>query len=498
MQVNNLYYQSTRGDKKRVLSAEAIIKGIAGDGGLFVPETMPQIEKDFNGLKNTTYKELAFLIIKKFFTDYQEDELKDFINKAYEDKFDNEMIAPLCKKMGTCFLELYHGPTLAFKDMALSLLPHILKKAAQKLNLNQEIVILTATSGDTGKAALQGFAGVEGIKIIVFFPHKGVSKIQERQMLTQEGENTFVIGIRGNFDDAQKGVKEIFEDPVFNKKIEEKNTLFSSANSINIGRLIPQIVYYFYAYLNMLRRSEIKHGEKVNIAVPTGNFGDILAAYYAKEIGLPIDKLICASNENKVLAEFFETGVYDKRRKMVLTISPSMDILVSSNLERLLWVINEGEGQKVKELMDSLKEKGYYRIDFKTKNKLKDFYGGFAYQEESRRCIKEIFEKSKYLVDPHTAVAYAVYKQYIAKTGDKTKTVIVATASPFKFTKSVMESIDNRYKKFDDFELIKRMSDLAQIPIPPGIRDIEKKPIRHKTICEKEEMRAKIAEILNL
>ncbi|HER23517.1 MAG TPA: threonine synthase [Candidatus Atribacteria bacterium] len=498
MQVNNLYYQSTRGDKKRVLSAEAIIKGIAGDGGLFVPETMPQIEKDFNGLKNTTYKELAFLIIKKFFTDYQEDELKDCINKAYEDKFDNEMIAPLCKKMGTYFLELYHGPTLAFKDMALSLLPHILKKAAQKLNLNQEIVILTATSGDTGKAALQGFAGVEGIKIIVFFPHKGVSKIQERQMLTQEGENTFVIGIRGNFDDAQKGVKEIFEDPVFNKKIEEKNTLFSSANSINIGRLIPQIVYYFYAYLNMLRRSEIKHGEKVNIAVPTGNFGDILAAYYAKEIGLPIDKLICASNENKVLAEFFETGVYDKRRKMVLTISPSMDILVSSNLERLLWVINEGEGQKVKELMDSLKEKGYYRIDFKTKNKLKDFYGGFAYQEESRRCIKEIFEKSKYLVDPHTAVAYAVYKQYIAKTGDKTKTVIVATASPFKFTKSVMESIDNRYKKFDDFELIKRMSDLAQIPIPPGIRDIEKKPIRHKTICEKEEMRAKIAEILNL
>ncbi|MBU1427656.1 threonine synthase [bacterium] len=498
MQENNLYYQSTRGDKKRVLSAEAIIKGIADDGGLFVPETIPQINKNLYRLKSIDYKELAFLIIKKFFTDYRQDELKDCINRAYDNKFDTEIIAPLSEKMGAYFLELYHGPTLAFKDMALSLLPHLLKKAAQKLNLNQEIVILTATSGDTGKAALQGFAKVEGTKIIVFFPYKGVSKIQERQMLTQEGANTYVIGIKGNFDDAQRGVKEIFEDPVFNKKIEEKNYIFSSANSINIGRLIPQIVYYFYAYLNMLSEGEIKNGEKINIAVPTGNFGDILAAYYAKEMGLPVNKLICASNENKVLADFFETGVYDKRRKLVMTISPSMDILVSSNLERLLWAISEREAQKVKELMNSLKEKGYYRIDSEMKKRLKDFYGGFAPQEESRQCIKEIFEKSKYLIDPHTAVAYAVYKKYIKETGDKTRTVIVATASPFKFTKSVMESIDSRYKKFDDFELTEKMSDLAQIPIPPGIRDIEKKPIRHKMVCEKEEMRAKIAEILTL
>jgi threonine synthase len=496
MQEKNLYYKSTRGDKKRVLSAEAIIKGIADDGGLFVPETIPRGNEDLYKFKSINYKELAFLIMKEFLTDYRQDELKDCINKAYDNKFDTEIIAPLSKKMGAYFLELYHGPTLAFKDMALSILPHLLKKAAQKLNLSQEIVILTATSGDTGKAALQGFANVEGTKIIVFFPYKGVSKIQERQMLTQEGANTYVIGIKGNFDDAQRGVKEIFEDTAFNKKIGEKNHIFSSANSINIGRLIPQIVYYFYAYLNMLGEGEIKTGEKINIVVPTGNFGDILAAYYAKEMGLPVNKLICASNENKVLADFFETGVYDKRRKLVMTISPSMDILISSNLERLLWAVSERESQKVKELMNSLKDKGFYQINYEMKKKLKDFYGGFTPQEESRRCIKEIFEESKYLIDPHTAVAYTVYKKYIKETGDKTKTVIVATASSFKFTKSVMESIDSRYKKFDDFELIEKMSDLAQIPIPPGIRDIEKKPIWHKMVCEKEEMRAKITEIL--
>ncbi|HAJ33142.1 MAG TPA: threonine synthase [Candidatus Atribacteria bacterium] len=497
MEEKNLYYQSTRGDKKRVLSTEAIIKGIANDGGLFVPESIPQADKYIYKLKSIDYKELAFLIMKGFFTDYYQDELKDCINKAYDNKFDTEIIAPLSKKMGVYFLELYHGPTLAFKDMALSLLPHLLKKAAQKLNLSQEIVILTATSGDTGKAALQGFANVEGTKIIVFFPYKGVSKIQERQMLTQEGANTYVVDVKGNFDDAQRGVKEIFEDPVFNKKIKEKNYIFSSANSINIGRLIPQIVYYFYAYLNMLGEGEIKNSEKINVAVPTGNFGDILAAYYAKEMGLPVNKLICASNENKVLADFFNTGVYDKRRKLVMTISPSMDILVSSNLERLLWAISERDAKQVKRLLNSLREKGFYRIKPAMKKKLKDFYGGFAPQEESRQCIKEIFEKSKYLIDPHTAVAYAVYKKYIKETGDKTKTVIVATASPFKFTKSVMESIDSRYRKSDDFELIEKMSDLAQISIPPGIRDIRERPIRHKMVCGKEEMRVKIAEILD-
>ncbi|MDD5013740.1 MAG: threonine synthase [Atribacterota bacterium] len=496
MQENNLYYQSTRGSKYKVLSAEAIIKGIADDGGLFVPETIPQTDKDIYKLKSIGYKELAFLIMRKFFTDYHQDELKDCINRAYDNKFDTEIITPLNKKMGVYFLELYHGPTQAFKDMALSLLPHLLEKAAQKLKLRQEIVILTATSGDTGKAALQGFANVGGTKIIVFFPYKGVSKIQERQMLTQQGANTYVIGLNGNFDDAQRGVKEIFEDPAFKKRIEEKNYIFSSANSINIGRLIPQIVYYFYAYINMLGEGEIKNNEKINIVVPTGNFGDILAAYYAKEMGLPVNKLVCASNENKVLADFFETGVYDKRRKLVMTISPSMDILVSSNLERLLWAISEGEAQKVKELMNSLKEKGYYRIDSEMKEKLKDFYGGFVPQEESRQSIREIFEKSEYLIDPHTAVAYAVYKKYFNETKDKTKTIIIATASPFKFTKSVMGAIDKKYREMDDFKLIEKMSDLTKIPIPSWIRDIEKKPIRHKTVCEKEEMKGKIAEIL--
>jgi len=496
MQNNNLYYQSTRGDKKRVLSAEAIIKGIADDGGLFVPETIPRMNEDLYKLKSIDYKELAFLIMKEFLTDYNQDELINSINRAYDSKFDTEIIAPLNKKMGVYFLELYHGPTLAFKDMALSLLPHLLKNAAWKLNLSREVVILTATSGDTGKAALQGFANLEGIKIIVFFPYKGVSKIQERQMLTQEGANTYVIGLKGNFDDAQRGVKEIFEDEVFNKKIEEKNYIFSSANSINIGRLIPQIVYCFFAYQNMLGGGEIKNGDKINIAVPTGNFGDILAAYYAKEMGLPVNKLICASNENKVLADFFDTGVYDKRRKLVTTISPSMDILVSSNLERLLWAISKGDVQQVKKLMNSLKSKGFYQIDFEMKKKLKCFYGGFTSQEESRQCIKEIFENSKYLIDPHTAVAYAVHKKYVKEIGDKTKTVIVATASPFKFTKSVMESIDSRYRKFDDFELINKMSDLAQVPIPSGIREIKKMPVRHKMVCEKEEMKAKIDEIL--
>ena len=494
---NNLYYKSTRGSKKRFLSTEAIIKGIADDGGLFVPMTIPRINKDLSKLKGLDYKRLAYLVMKDFFTDYKEDELISCIKQAYDKKFDTKVVAPLIKKRGAYFLELYHGPTLAFKDMALSMLPHLLRKAAQKLNLKQEIVILTATSGDTGKAALEGFANVPGTKIIVFFPQEGVSEIQKRQMLTQKGENTYVIGIRGNFDDAQRGVKQIFEDPIFNKKMEEKNYIFSSANSINIGRLIPQIVYYFYAYLNMLERGEIKVGEKINIAVPTGNFGNILAAYYAKEMGLPLHKLICASNENKVLANFLATGFYDKRRELVRTISPSMDILVSSNLERLLWDISEGKTEQVSELMNSLDKKGFYQITPKMKNKLECFSGGFAREEEARYSIKEVFQESGYLIDPHTAVGYVVYKKYVNETQDQTKTVIVATASPFKFTTSVMESISKEYKKYDDFELIEKMANLSQLPIPPGMKDLKNKPILHNIICDKSEMKAKITEILS-
>jgi threonine synthase len=497
MEGNNLYYQSTRGSKKKILSAEAIVRGIAEDGGLFIPTIIPRIEEDLSRLKGLDYKELAYLIMKKYFTDYSEDELKDCINKAYNEKFDTKLICPLTKKMGAYFLELYHGPTLAFKDMALSILPHLLKKAVNKLNLHKEVVILTATSGDTGKAALEGFANVPGTKIIVFFPQGGVSEIQKRQMLTQKGENTYAIGIRENFDDAQRGVKEIFEDSNFNKKVREKNYILSSANSINIGRLIPQIVYYFYAYLKMCNESEMSSGEKINIVVPTGNFGNILAAYYAKEMGLAVSKLICASNENKVLSDFFNKGVYDRRRELVMTISPSMDILVSSNLERLLSAINGGKSEQVKGMMDSLVKKGYYQITLDMKKKLSDFYGEFALQEETRQSIREVFYESKYLIDPHTAVGYAVYKKYVKETQDKTKTIIIATASPFKFTKSVMESISEKYKEYNDFELIKKMSDLTQVPIPPGIRDIDKKSVRHKMVCGKKEMRKKIAEILD-
>ncbi len=502
MKENHLYYQSTRGDNQKVvLSAEAIIQGMAKDGGLFVPVNIPRLilNQDFSKVKNIDYQTLAYLVMKEFFTDYQPEELIYSINQAYDSKFDSKAITPLCPKMGVYFLELFHGPTLAFKDLALSLLPHLLKKAVQKLGLpDKEIVILTATSGDTGKAALQAFANVEGTKIIVFFPHRGVSKIQERQMLTQEGENTLVIGLRGNFDDAQRGVKEIFEDPVFNKGMGEKGYLFSSANSINIGRLVPQVVYYFSAYGQMLSKGEIQKGEKINVVVPTGNFGNILAAFYAKEMGLPINRLICASNENKVLTDFFRSGVYDRRRELISTISPSMDILVSSNLERWLWSIHGKEAQKVKELMESLRNKGFYQItDTVAKQKLEDFYGEFASQEECRQSIKEVFEESKYLLDPHTAVAFTVYQKYRKETQDyKTKTVIAATASPFKFTKSVMESLDSRYQEFDDFALIKEMSDLIEVPVPVGIKDIEKRPIQHPLVCKKEEMKAEIAKFL--
>lgn len=499
MEKENLYYLSTRKNEPKALSAQAIIKGIAEDGGLFVPEVIPRINSDFFQLLESKYdyKTIAYLIIKKFFTDFEKEEIVDCINHAYNQKFDAEAITPLIKKEGVYFLELFHGPTLSFKDLALSILPFLLTRAIQKLRINKEIVILTATSGDTGKAALQAFSGVRDTRIIVLYPLKGVSTIQERQMLTQEGDNVFVVGLEGNFDDAQRGIKEIFEDRVFNKRIEEKKFLFSSANSINIGRLIPQIVYYFYAYGKMLQDGEIENGEKINIVVPTGNFGNILAAYYAREMGLPINKLICASNENRVLADFFQGGTYDRRRELIPTISPSMDILISSNLERLLWHAAGKNFNQVKELMELLKSRGFYAVNHFIKDKLDIFYGEFANQQDCREGIKEVFSEWKYLIDPHTAVAWVVYKKYHQKTGDITKTIIVATASPFKFPKSVMESIDERNKKYTDFELIKKMSDLAEISIPLAIRELEKKPIQHHKICSCGEIKKTINEILN-
>ena len=492
----NIFYKSTRGNREKKLSAEAIIYGISEDGGLFIPTETPQINIDFDQLKKLDYNELAYQIMRKYFTDFTENELRHCIKLAYNEKFDTSIIAPLEKKAGVYFLELFHGPTLAFKDMALSILPHLLQTALNKLNLNKEVIILTATSGDTGKAALEGFSNVPGTKIIVFFPQEGVSIIQKKQMLTQEGENTHVIGILGNFDDAQRGVKEIFNDPVFHEEIQKNNMILSSANSINIGRLIPQIVYYFYAYLKMLKDEEIVRGEKINFVVPTGNFGNILAAYYARKMGLPVNKLICASNENRVLTDFFKTGKYDRRRELIMTISPSMDILISSNLERLLSIASNNNAERIKKIINDLKEKGFYQVSTDTQNEFSVFYSGCALQEEAIQSIREVFKRSNYLIDPHTAVGYTVYQKYLSETQDKTKSVIIATASPFKFTKSVMVAINKKYEIFNDFELIDIMADLSQTSIPKGIKDIKKKPILHKTVCNKEKMKEKLEEIL--
>ncbi|MBZ9634471.1 threonine synthase [Clostridium sp. FP1] len=496
--MKQIYYKSTRGNEKAVTSAEAIARGLSEDGGLFVPTSIPKLNTQLKDLMHMNYKQLALTIMREFLTDYKEDELKMCIDKAYDEKFDTTIIAPLVKYGGTYFLELYHGSTLAFKDMALSILPYLLKTAIKKLNNDKEMVILTATSGDTGKAALEGFANVAGTKIIVFFPEQGVSEIQKRQMVTQTGDNTFVIGINGNFDDAQNGVKQMLTDANLLKKLEEKNSMFSSANSINIGRLIPQVVYYFYAYTQLCNRGDIEIGEEINFSVPTGNFGNILAGYYAKKMGLPIKKLICASNENKVLFEFINTGIYDKVRDFVITMSPSMDILISSNLERLLYSISGQDAAVIKNLMEDLSVDGKYEIDSIMKKGLVDFYGGYANEEETAYAITEVYKANNYVIDTHTAVSYAVYQKYLKETKDTTKTVIVSTASPYKFTPDVMKSIDAKYVGLNDFELIKQLSRMTKIDIPAGIVDLEKRPVLHKTKCAKNEMQMQIEKILNI
>jgi len=496
--MKQIYYKSTRGNKNEVKSAEAIARGLSEDGGLFVPTSIPKLTIGLEELRNMDYKELAFTIMKEFLTDYDEKDLLESIDKAYDGKFDTKVIAPLVKKGEAYFLELYHGPTLAFKDMALSILPYLLKNAVKKLNIDKEMVILTATSGDTGKAALEGFANVEGTKIIVFFPQEGVSAIQKRQMLTQTGDNTYVIGIEGNFDDAQNGVKQMLTDENLLKKLDKNNKMFSSANSINIGRLIPQVVYYFYAYNQLCNIGDIKIGEEINFCVPTGNFGDILAGYYAKKMGLPIKKLICASNENKVLFDFINTGIYDRVRDFVITMSPSMDILISSNLERLLYAISGEDSNKIKGLMDKLKKDGKYEIDDNMKKELKDFFGGYATEEDTTKAITKVYKTTNYVMDTHTAVSYAVYQKYLEETKDTTKTVIVSTASPYKFTPDVMKSIDKKYIGLNDFKLIKELSKITKVDIPAGIKDLETRPVLHKTVCKKNEMQIQIEKILNI
>ena len=485
----NLMYSSTRNADVKLTASQAILKGLADDGGLFVPERIPELKYSVEELAEMSYQETAYAVMKEFFTDFTEEELKDCINKAYDSKFDTEEIAPLVSADGAYYLELFHGSTIAFKDMALSILPHLLITSARKNNVKNDIVILTATSGDTGKAALAGFADVEGTKIVVFYPKNGVSPIQEKQMVTQKGANTHVVGINGNFDQAQTGVKMMFNDKELAKEMDEAGYQFSSANSINIGRLVPQIVYYVYSYAKLFANGEIAKDEKINVVVPTGNFGNILAAYYAKNMGIPIAKLICASNENKVLFDFFESGTYNKNREFILTNSPSMDILISSNLERLIYRIAGNDAVKNAELMKALTTAGEYTISDDMKAELKDFYGNYTSEAETAKVIKDLYEKTGYIIDTHTAVAAGVYAKYKNDSKDtETKTVIASTASPFKFTRSVMNAIDPAYDSKTDFELVDELSKLGNVEVPQAIEEIRTAPVLHDTVCEVDEM----------
>ena len=494
----NLLYKSTRDAEKTVTASQAILKGLADDGGLFVPVSIPKLPVSLGELKEMTYQEIAYTVMKEFLTDFTEEELKNCIANAYDSKFDTEEIAPLAKVEDAYYLELFHGATIAFKDMALSILPHLLTTSAKKNQVKNEIVILTATSGDTGKAALAGFADVEGTKIIVFYPKNGVSRVQELQMVTQKGDNTSVVAIHGNFDNAQSGVKAMFENKELEKELNEAGYQFSSANSINIGRLVPQVVYYVYAYAKLLQNEEIAEDEEINVVVPTGNFGNILAAYYAKNMGIPIAKLICASNENKVLYDFFQTGTYDRNREFVLTTSPSMDILISSNLERLIYKISGEDARKDTDLMTELKTKGSYAITGEMKANLADFAAGYATEEQVAKTIHDIYEDTGYVMDTHTAVAATVYKAYREDSKDDRKTVIASTASPYKFAGSVMSAIDPKYKGQDDFKLIEELQKVSGTELPNAIKEIMNAEIRHNTECDVDQMEQTVKNILDV
>lgn len=491
-------YSSTRDSGRKVTASQAILKGLSDDGGLFVPDHIPALDHSMRELTGKSYQEIAYEVMKLFLTDFTQDELKNCIEHAYDSKFDTDVIAPLVEAEGTYYLELFHGSTIAFKDMALSILPYLMITAAKKNHVENEIVILTATSGDTGKAALAGFAGVEGTKIIVFYPKDGVSPIQEKQMVTQKGDNTFVVGIRGNFDDAQTGVKMLFNDQELRKEMADAGLQFSSANSINIGRLVPQVVYYVYAYMKLLEEGKVSDSEKINVVVPTGNFGNILAAFYAKNMGVPIGKLICASNENKVLYDFFISGRYDRNREFVLTSSPSMDILISSNLERLIYRIAGNDAEKNAALMKSLSETGSYEITEQMKEQLLDFYGNYADEKETAKRIKELYESTGYILDTHTAVASAVYKKYVNDTKDETVTVIASTASPFKFTRDVMNAIDAKYNVLSDFDLVDELSRIGNVAVPDAIEEIRTAPVLHDHVCDKTEMKDVVKRFLKM
>ncbi len=492
-----LMYKSTRGTQQ-VSATQAILKGLADDGGLFVPERMPVLDVPVSTLSRMCYQDLAYEVMRLFLTDFTEEELKVCVDRAYDDKFDTEEIVPIVRAGDAWYMELFHGATIAFKDMALSILPHLMTTAARKNGVDHEIVILTATSGDTGKAAMAGFADVPGTRIAVFYPKDGVSPVQERQMVTQKGENTFVVGIHGNFDDAQAGVKRMFSDKALSAELDAHGFQFSSANSINIGRLVPQVAYYVYAYAQMVKMGEAAEGAPINVVVPTGNFGNILAAYYAKQMGIPIGRLICASNRNRVLYDFFTTGIYDRNRDFYVTSSPSMDILISSNLERLIYHIAGDDSEKNRQMMTSLAETGRYEITDEMRDGLSSFYAGFANEAQTAAQIRRVYEASGYVMDPHTAVASHVYRQYRAATGDETPTVIASTASPFKFARSVMTAIDAKYGALTEFELVDALAKLTGRPEPAAVTELRSAPVRHSRQCDVGDMCRTIRAWLNI
>lgn len=481
-------YKSTRGSEILKTAPQGIIQGLAEDKGLYVPEEIPALPFEIEDMVGKSYQEVAFEIIRAFFPDFTEEEMKNCVYGAYDEKFEAEDIVPVVPAAGVNFLELYHGKTAAFKDMALSILPYLLTTSIKKEKEDKKICILAATSGDTGKAALEGFADVPGTEIIVFYPNEGVSEVQERQMVTQEGDNTHVYAINGNFDHAQSGVKQIFNDDAMAAALDAKGVKLSSANSINIGRLVPQVAYYVYAYLKMVETKQVELGEKINVVVPTGNFGNILAAYYASQMGIPMNKFICASNENKVLTDFINTGVYDINRDFHLTNSPSMDILISSNLERLLYNLSGDNGEEIKALMTDLDEKKVYEVSDRIKEGLAEsFYGGFATVEETNDVIGRVYKESNYLMDTHTAVAFKVYESYKAETGDETPTIIASTASPYKFADSVAKAIGAKECN-DGFEYVREVNAATNVAIPAGLKDLENKEIRHTGVLDVEEM----------
>lgn len=489
-----MLYTSTRDSKIKVKASKAILQGLSREGGLFVPTEIPKLEKSWEEISELSYQELAYEIMQPFFSDFTKEELEDCIHKAYDDKFDTPLIAPLVKVNDAYLLELFHGATIAFKDMALSILPHLLVTSAKKNHCDDDIVILTATSGDTGKAAMSGFANVEGTKIIVFYPEGGVSEVQEKQMLTQKGDNTYVFAVRGNFDDAQTAVKDIFNNEGLRTLLSEHKIRFSSANSINIGRLIPQIVYYIYAYGQMIKHHDLLAGEKINICVPTGNFGNILAAYYGHKMGLPVGKLICASNDNKVLYDFFESGEYNKEREFILTSSPSMDILISSNLERLIYHIAGDNAKITDDLMRDLALEGHYIINDDMKSQLSNFYGGYAKEVQVEEEIKKTFEKTGYMMDTHTAVASYVYHQYKENELDANPTIIASTASPFKFANHVIAAIG----EVGEVNEIDEIARLGKLQLPKAILEIREGIPRDKKVIEIRDMQANILEVLNI